>query len=498
MNNPVNVESERKEVRFVDTTLRDGQQSLWAYGMRTGMMLPIAASMDEAGFEAMEFGAPIELAKCVRELHENPWERYRLFIAQIKKTPLRLIHGTRSGFTIYPHAVHELYDRCMAAVGITQARISDSWNDAADWAWRIKQARKAGLKPIINLIYTVSPRHTDEYYAQRTREALRLNVYRVCLKDPGGILTPERTKTLAPAVLAAANGTTAELHTHCTTGLGTLCCLEAIQAGMTSINTAIPPLADASSNPSVFNVAMNARAMGYQPLLDERPIRGVATHFTAVAKQEHLPIGKTPEYDYAQYVHQIPGGMISNLRHQLRRVGMENKIDQTLEEAAQVRADFGYPIMVTPLSQFVGSQAAINVIIGERYKQVTDQTIEYAIGVWGKEGAILMNGNVKDKILARPRAREITERKLPQQNLQQLRRKHGGPGVSDEEILLRFLTSKDEVDKMHAAGPARHYTAQNSLLTLIEELTKQSHRNAVYIQKGALSLRLEKRRTATD
>jgi oxaloacetate decarboxylase alpha subunit len=187
--------------------------------------------------------------------------------------------------------------------------------------------------------------------------------------------------------------------------------------------------------------------------------------------------------------------MISNLRHQLRRVGMEDKIDQTLEEAAQVRADFGYPIMVTPLSQFVGSQAAINVIVGERYKQVTDQTIEYAIGVWGKEGATLMNRDVKEKIVGRPRAREIAERKLPEQSLRELRRKYGGQGVSDEEILLRFLTSKDEVEQMHSAGPARVYTAHNPLLTLIEQLTKQTHPHTVYVRKGALSLRLEKRRT---
>jgi oxaloacetate decarboxylase alpha subunit len=172
---------------------------------------------------------------------------------------------------------------------------------------------------------------------------------------------------------------------------------------------------------------------------------------------------------------------------------MEDKTDRTLEEAAQVRADFGYPIMVTPLSQFVGSQAAINVIVGERYKQVTDQTIEYAIGVWGKEGANLMDSNIKDKILGRPRAREIAERKPPQQTLRELRRRHGGQGVSDEEILLRFLTSKDAVDQMHAAGSARIYTAHNPLLTLIEQLTKQTHSHTVYIQKGAFSLRLEKR-----
>ena len=293
----------------------------------------------------------------------------------------------------------------------------DSWNDPTDWAWRVTQAKNAGLKPIINLIYTLSPRHTDEYFAAKIRQAFTLDVYRVILKDPGGILTPERTKTLVPTVLNAAGAKTVELHTHCTTGLGTLCCLEAIKAGMTHINTAIPPLADGSSNPSLFNVAMNARSLGFKIMINEKPLRAVADHFTACAKRDNLPIGKPPEYDYAQYVHQIPGGMISNLRHQLRLVGMENKLDQTLEEAAQVRAEFGYPIMVTPLSQFVGSQAAINVIIGERYKQVTDQTIEYAMGIWGKEGAEFMDRNVKEKILNRPRAKEIAARPHPTDSL---------------------------------------------------------------------------------
>jgi oxaloacetate decarboxylase (Na+ extruding) subunit alpha len=300
------------EVRFVDTTLRDGQQSLWAYNMRTGMMVPIVELMDQAGFEAIELGGPVELPKCIKELREDPWERYRLVIPKFKKTPLRLIHGTRSGFAIYPQALHQLYDTCMANAGVSEVRISDSWNDPTDWAWRVTQAKNAGLKPIINLIYPLSPRHTDEYFAAKIRQAFTLDVYRVILKDPGGILTPERTKTLVPTVLNAAGAKTVELHTHCTTGLGTLCCLEAIKAGMTHINTAIPPLADGSSNPSLFNVAMNARSQGFKIMINEKPLRAVADHFTACAKRDNLPIGKPPEYDYAQYVHQIPGGMISN------------------------------------------------------------------------------------------------------------------------------------------------------------------------------------------
>ena len=173
---------------------------------------------------------------------------------------------------------------------------------------------------------------------------------------------------------------------------------------------------------------------------------------------------------------------------------MENKIEQTLAEAAQVRAEFGYPIMVTPLSQFVGSQAAINVIVGERYKEVTDQTIEYAMGIWGKEGALYMDPGVKDKILDRRRAREIAERPHPTDSLQDLRRKYGGSGSSDEEVLLRFFSSEEDVIKMRAAGPARSYTGNgNPLLSLVEELTKRPRQNSVYIRRGDLALRLEKR-----
>src|SRR5574342_439422 len=146
------------EVRFVDTTLRDGQQSLWAYGMRTGMMVPVAEPMDEAGFEAIELGGPVELPKCVRELREDPWERYRLIIPKFKKTALRLIHGTRSGFAIFPDALHQLYDTCMSKAVVTEVRISDSLNDPADWAWLVQQAHFFFNDTATTEIYTVSPR----------------------------------------------------------------------------------------------------------------------------------------------------------------------------------------------------------------------------------------------------------------------------------------------------------------------------------------------------
>lgn len=482
------------EIAFVDTTLRDGHQSLWAEGMTTGMMLPVAEQIDRVGFDAIEIISPSHLKKCVRDLRDDPWERVREVAKRITKTPLRLLAGRVNAFQITPVSIYRLYMERMAANGLRQARISDEWNDPESWARKVKIAREVGLDPIVNLIFSVSPKHTDEYFVRKTREAAALDVFRLCLKDPGGLLTPERTRTLAPAVLQNSNGVPVELHTHCTTGLGPLCCLEAIQANIEIINTAIPPLAHGPSNPSVLQVAANARSLGYTPTIDEAAIKPISEHFTFIAKREGLPIGAPAEYDLSQYLHQVPGGMISNLRHQLRQVRLEDRLDQALEECVRVRADFGYPIMVTPLSHFVGSQAAINVIVGERYREVTDQTIAYALGRWGEEGAASMDPGVKDKILNRPRSKEIAAAEPPDLTLEEVRQKLGGPGVSDEELILRWVARREDIETMRAAGPAKEYlSARRPIVTLIQELSKRTNLGAVRIQKPGFSLVLEKR-----
>ena len=482
------------EVRFVDTTLRDGQQSLWALSMKTGMMLPVAEQMDRAGFDAIELMASSHFKKCVRELKDDPWERIRLVAQRIKKTPLRMSAGRVKDFEITPLSVYSLFLERMAANGLRQARISEEWNDIAGWKRKVTLSRKAGLEPIINLIFSVSPKHTDDYYARKTREAVSLGVPRLCLKDPGGLLTPERTRTLVPLILQNSPGTALEFHTHCTTGLGPLCCLEAIKLGVRTVNTAIPPLADASSNPSLFNVAKNARVLGYKTMVDEEVLRPVSEHFTSIARREGFSIGVPVEYDYAQYLHQVPGGMISNLRHQLRLVGMEDRLAETLKEAARVRAEFGYPIMVTPLSQFVGSQAAINLIVGERYKEVTDQVIQYALGLWGKEAAESMDPYVKDKILSRPRAKELARWEPPEPSIEEIRSKMGGVGVSDEELLLRWALRKEDIEAMRAAGQPKEYiSARHPLVTLVHELTKRKDYHQIRVQKPGMSLILEKR-----
>lgn len=481
------------EVRYVDTTLRDGHQSLWAERMTTGMMLPVARTMDEAGFDAIELMSASHLKKCVRELKEDPWDRVRMVAERITRTPLRLMAGRVNAFEITPISVYELFIERMAANGIRQARISEEWNEFEGWKRKVGIARKNGLEPIVNLIYSVSPKHTDEYYARKTREAASLGVPFLCLKDPGGLLTPERIRTLVPIIFENAGGIPLELHTHCTTGLGPLCCLEAVKLGIRTVNTAIPPLANSSSNPSIFSVSKNLGVLGYACAVDTDTLHGVSEHFLAVARQEGFPVGAPVEYDYAQYQHQVPGGMISNLSHQLAKVGLENRLSEALEEVVRVRADFGYPIMVTPLSQFVGSQAAINVIVGARYREVTDQTIQYALGLWGREGGEAMDPDVKHKILDRPRGREMANWEPSDLSIVEVRRKFGGAGVTDEELLLRWMLSGEEIANMRAASPPSDYlSARSSLVTLLAKITGGGHDANIHVRQAGLSLLLKK------
>jgi oxaloacetate decarboxylase alpha subunit len=412
---------------------------------------------------------------------------------RITRTPLRLNAGRFSAFDITPKSMYRLFMERMAASGIREARISEEWNELEGWRWKTQVARDVGINPVPNIIYSVSPKHTDEYFAERTRQAASLKVDRLCLKDPGGLLTPERLKTLVPIIFQNAAGIAVELHTHCTTGLGPLCCLEAVKLGIKIVNTALPPLADGSSNPSLFNVAKNLRALGYKTVIDEERLKPVSEHFTFIARREGFPIGAPVEYDYAQYQHQVPGGMISNLRHQLRKVGMEHKIEHALEETMRVRAELGYPIMVTPLSQFVGSQAAINVIVGARYKEVTDQIIQYALGYWGGEGAALMDPAVKDKILDRPRAKEWAEWQPPEPTVREIRKKMEAEGVSDEELLLRWNLSVDEIELMKSAGAPKEYlTVRQPLVKLLDALSKRSDYRQILVQKGGMVISLQK------
>ncbi|OGA03943.1 MAG: hypothetical protein A3I00_08240 [Betaproteobacteria bacterium RIFCSPLOWO2_02_FULL_64_12] len=493
------------EVRFIDTTLRDGSQSLWASGMRTGMIEAIAEDMGQAGFDVIE--VPVtgtHFKKFVRDLKEDPWEMARMIARKMPNTVKSFVTGAViHPFEVSPpRSIVELFFTRLVETGAlnrAQMTCNTTGQIKRTFPWAIPFYRKLGLQIAVALSYTISPRHTDEYYAQKTREVLPFKPEAIYLKDQGGLLTVDRLRTLLPIIVQNAAGVPVELHSHCTTGLAPLVYLEALRLGVRRLHTAVPPLADGSSQPSVLNVARNVRLMGYSSRVDEKTLRAVAERLTAIAKQEKLPIGAPPEYDCAQYVHQVPGGVISNLKHQLAELRIQHRLDEVLEESVQVRKDFGYPIMITPHSQFIGTQAAINVATGERYKHVIDELILFAQGVYGEDsGYTWMDQNLKDKLLAMPRAKELAERKTSAISLKEIRDKLGGPGVSDEEFLLRYIMKgEQEVAAMHAAGrPKQYYNAAMPLLTLLQELAKHKRVRYVQVQRGGDSLVIENRTSA--
>ena len=355
----------------------------------------------------------------------------------------------------------------------------------------LEELRKMGMASVINLIYSVSPRHTDKYYVDRAKAAAAINPYRICFKDVGGLLTPDRVRELLPKILKAVGKTPLEFHCHCNNGLGPLNVLEVVKQGVTHIHAAIPPLAHGSSNPSVFNVEKNLRALGYNPEVDISALDPVERHFTHIARREGFPIGAPCEYDQSQYLHQIPGGMISNLRFQLKKIGMEHRIEEILEEAIQVRADFGYPIMVTPLSQFVGSQAGINVIVGERYKEVTDEVIQYALGHWGREAVAVMDKDVRATILDRRRTEAFANWEPPRLSLKEVRRKFG-ENLSDEELILRVYIDEDAVTIARNAPPPRPYlSAAQPLVALLRALGERPGYTQIQVRRPEFSLTLK-------
>jgi len=487
------------DMHFVDTTFRDGSQSLWAMGMRTGMIEAVAEMMDEAGFDAIE--VPVIgpfLKKLVRDLKEDPWDLARVAARKMPRT----LKGCPAGAFIVPfeplppRSIVELFYTRLVEIGaLNRAEVTCNTTDQIRRAfpWIIPLFKKLGLQIAVALSYTISPRHTDEYYAQKTREILPFKPDRIWLKDQCGLLTVDRVRTLLPTIVQSANGVPVELHSHCTTGLAPLVYLEALHLGVGTLHTAVPPLANGPSQPSVLNVARNGRLMGYSPKVDDEILRKIEQRLTAIARQEKLPIGAPLEYDFAQYIHQIPGGVISNLQRQLTELGIQQRLDEVLEESVQVRKDFGYPIMITPHSQFVVTQAAINVATGERYKLVIDELILFAQGALGEDsGYPWMDQNLRDTLLSMPRAKDLASRSRqePDIPLKQIRERFGGPGVSDEEFLLRYIMKgEQEIEAMRAAGPPKqYYGASQPLHTLIQELAKHKRVRHVHIQRGGDSL----------
>ncbi len=465
------------DVQLIDVSIRDGNQSLWgAVGMTTRMIAGAAPDLDRVGYRAVELASSTILAMAVRTHKEDPWELLRTAKRLMPNTPLGFLTTGKRFITFYrtPDVLFELAFRLLARNGVTRLWVIDPMHDMAGTRRIAQMAKDAGFTDVVGgICYTTSPVHTDAYYADRIAELDDCDaIDSIYLKDPAGLMTPERLRGMVPMLQGRLKRLRLdEIHSHATTGVSPLTLLEAADLGMTKLHTALPPLANGSSHPSAPTMVNNLRARGHHIDVDLEAMGRASAYWQRQAKIKRLPVGAPREYDEAYYRHTIPGGVQSTLARQLREIGRADLFDAVIEESVAVRRDLGWPIVMTPFAQYIVTQATLNIITGERYKQLSDEVVDLLRGDFGP-----LPGEVDQNLL--DRAMSTARGQLPpsdgssDETLEQMRRRFGG--VDNEELMLRAVMPAEHVDAMKAAKGASAASALSSLLKSVEGRPKLS------------------------
>jgi len=478
-----------RRIEFVDTTMRDGNQSLWsATGLTTPDVLAIAPTVDRVGYHACDFTSSTHMAVSVRFHREDPWERIRLVSEAMPNTPLSMITPGMRFIAWVPaeEDVMGLAFRLVVRHGIRRLQIADPSNDVRRLRRVAELAKAQGMdEVVIGLTYSISDVHTHAYYAERAAALADCpHMDRLYLKDPGGLLTVDAVRELAPHFVAAAGERAVELHSHCTIGLAPLVYVEGVRAGFEVVHTASGALSRGTSQPEVNATVRNLEASGYTHSLDLEAQALVSEHFNQLARAKRLPAGAPREFDAVYYRHQLPGGMVTTTRRMLEELRRPELFDEVLEEVTRVRAEMGYPILVTPVSQFVASQAARNVIDPERWLNVSDETVRYFLGHYGEFPAPV-DPEIAERVLSRPQARKLRDAKTI--SLEGARERFGRR-ISEEELLLRLTMPGEQVDAMiearsrPAPAPAAR-PGRSPLVTLLEELARRPAISELAISK---------------
>ena len=478
-----------KAARFglIDVTLRDGHQCLWSTRMTTETMTPILSTIDRAGYAFLNIMGGAVFDVCVRYLHENPWERLALLCSRTS-TPCDLLTRGQSLYTfeLFPDDVVELNSHVVARQGIQVFTVYDALNDNRNIESSVRSAHAAGMRVNAMLTYTLSPVHTDDYFVARARELVDLKADFVSVKDPTGLLTPQRARTLFPALVQAVGGVPLKLHSHCQSGLAPEVYQIAVDSGFAYGYTAAEPLANGASLPATEEIDDRCRSLGVVTGIDRQALAEVSGYFGWVAARDRRPRGQVARYDPALYEHQVPGGMISNLRSQLAAMGIEHRLPEILEEAARVRCDLGYPILVSPFAQYIITQAVLNVVQGERYRTIPDEVRKYAQGYYGRLAAqpsdeFLARANLDPGAAAHRRAAEHLEPALPR-----LRRQLG-PRATDEELLLNAFYPPELLAPLARPRPAYRWRT-SPLSELIAHVGNQKDLGQVRVRFGGTEI----------
>ncbi len=377
-------------LKITDTTLRDGHQSLWATRMRTEDMLPVAEKIDAVGYHSLEVWGGATFDVCLRYLNEDPWDRLKKLKRVIRRTPLQMLLRGQSivGYQHYPDDVVEAFVFKMVENGIDIIRVFDALNDIRNMETAIRAGKKAGAHVQAAVVYTISPVHTTEHYIETAMKLAEMGADSICIKDMAGLLTPHNADELIRR-LKKNPGLPVQLHSHYIGGLALATYLKAAEAGVDVIDTASVPLAFGASQPPVETVVRALKDTPYDTGLDIGLLFEIADYFEQLRKEKGYERGVTRINDMKVFEHQVPGGMITNLVSQLEEQNSLHLLPAVLEEIPRVRKELGYPPLVTPTSQIVGTQAVLNVLTGERYKLIPGEVKAYIKGLYGKPPAPL-------------------------------------------------------------------------------------------------------------
>lgn len=381
-----------KPVKITDTTFRDAHQSLIATRMRTETMLPIAEKMDHVGFFSLEAWGGATFDVSIRYLSEDPWDRIRQLKRHVKRTPLQMLLRGQNivGYRNYPDDVVIKFIEKAAENGIDIFRVFDALNDIRNMEVAIKTVKKVGGHAQGTISYTISPFHTVEYFLEFAKKLAELDCDSICIKDMAGMLAPQQAYELISA-LKKEVGLPIQLHSHSTSGMVMMTYFHACEAGVDILDTAFSPLAWGTSQPPVESVVAALKGTPYDTGLDSQLLNDIAQYFRELREKYYDPLKlidpKAERVDASIIVHQIPGGMFSNLLEQLREQKASDRLNEVLAEVPKVRKELGYPPLVTPTSQLVGIQAVLNVISGKRYSIVPKEIKDYVKGLYGKPPA---------------------------------------------------------------------------------------------------------------
>ncbi len=479
-------------IEFLDETMRDGQQSLWGMRMQACMALPAAPLIARTGFRVIDLTGSSHFEVLIRHCRENPWDMLDLLVGAMPGSRVR--SGMRVNasvtFGVTPDELMDAWMRQLNRHGCRSFWLYDVLYNMDKMYRLAKVAKEFGSEVAGSIMFTLSPVHTDEYFADKAGKIAGCpDIDTLLLYDTAGVLDRERLSTLLPAIREKARGKPIEFHSNNLLGQSVKAYVDVIDLGVTILHTASRPMANGPSVPSTEIMVHNIELLGHTHSLDKKLLAPVAMHFEKVGNAAGFLVNQHSEYNVLSLRHQVPGGMMGTLRAQLAQHKMIDKLDDVLRETALVRRELGYPGMATPFSQLVGIQSVLNIVTGRRYFVVPDEVIKYAGGHYGQPVAPI-DENVRDQILSAPRAREVLREPPEQPAIGELRRRYGTD--DDDELLLRALVPEADLRRMRAAGPIkRNYPLLSSTeLNGVARLMKIAQASVVQVRSAELTVDL--------